>query len=161
MLSFFVLPSFKKIKSNSEDLLLRKRNIAVFKTQATEVEKYKKNQEDYRPSLEKIDKLFIDQNNPAGFIEFLEKTASDSEINSEISLSPYSLKEEEASITFQFFSAGDFLKILKFTKALEDGPYLIEISNLTIKNSESENSAKGSFAPRVDAAFLIKTFTEL
>lgn len=149
---FFVFPSFKKIKSNSDDLSLRKRNIAILKNQADEAESFKKNYEDYAPNFKKIDQLFVDFKDPIGFIEFLEKTAADSEIKLEIFLSPHSLKEEEPSIAFQFFSSGDFLKILEFTKALESGPYLIEIKNLTIKNLESKN---------VSAVFLIKTFVQL
>lgn len=150
---FFVFPFFKKIKTNSDDLFSKKQSIAIFKNQATEVENFKKKYEEYKPNLEKTDRLFVDLENPVDFIEFLEKTASDSGIESEISLSPYSLKQEdEFSITFQFFSSGNFLKILEFTKALESGPYLIQIKNLTIKNSEAEG---------VDATFLIKAFSKL
>ena len=85
------------------------------------------------------------------FIEFLEKTASDFEITSKISLLPSPAKENQDFISFQFFSTGDFLKILEFTEKLEAGPYLIEIKNLVIKSSTKES---------VNANFLIKAFTK-
>lgn len=161
LIVFFIFPSFKKIKKNSDDLFSKKQSISVLKNQVAQVENFKKIYNEYRPSLEKTDQLFIDLENPVNFIKFLEKTASDSGIESEISLSPYSLKEEESSITFQFFSTDDFLKILKFTKAIESGPYLVEIKNLIIKNSETESASKNNLSKRVDATFLIKAFSKL
>lgn len=159
---FLVFPFFKNIKNNSDNLFSKKQSIAIFKNQATEVENFKKKYDEYRPNLERIDQLFIDLENPVDFIEFLEKTASSSGIESEISLSPYSLKQEdEFSITFQFFSSGNFLKILEFTKALESGPYLIEIKNLIIKNSETESTSENNNSERVNATFLIKAFSKL
>jgi hypothetical protein len=126
------------------------------------VENFKKDYNEYEPNLKKIDQMFINLKNPVNFIEFLEKTALESGIESEISLSPYSLKKGESAIIFQFFSTGDFLKILKFTKSLESGPYLIEIKSLIIKNSEKRgDSDKNNNPGLVDATFLIKAFAEL
>jgi len=161
LIVFFIFPSFKKIKSNSDDLFSKKQSISILKNQADQVENFKKKYNEYKPNLEKTDQLFIDLENPVNFIKFLEKTASDSGIESEISLSPYSLKENESSITFQFFSSGNFLKILEFTKAMESGPYLVEIKNLIIKNSEVKNASKNNLSEIVDATFLIKAFSKL
>lgn len=159
---FLIFPSFNKIITNSNNLSSKKTSISVFRSQAAEVESFKKNYNEYEPNLKKIDQLFINIKNPVDFIEFLEKIALESGIESEISLSPYTLNEGESVIVFQFFSTGDFLKILQFTKALESGPYLIEIKNLTIKNSSKQNaSGKNSVPGIVDATFLIKVFAEL
>ena len=148
---FSVWPLLTEIKMNSEELLLGKNNIATLGVQANEIENFEKNYENYKPNLEKMEQLFIDSKDPVDFIKFLEKTASDSEITSEISLLPSSQKENQTFITFQFFSNGDFSKMLEFSEKLEAGPYLIEIKNLTIKNSTEQ---------KVDANFLLKVFTK-
>ncbi|MBI2054267.1 MAG: hypothetical protein HYT36_02955 [Candidatus Staskawiczbacteria bacterium] len=165
LLLFLVFPTINKIKAYSDDFLSKKRSTDTLKIQAIEVDKFKKNYDIYKPNLEKIDQLFIDKKSPVYFIEFLEKTAFESGIHPEISLSPYSLEETEEEegktiITFQFFSSGDYLSILKFTKLLETGPYLVQIKNLTIKNSESESLSAGNFSGKVDAAFLITVFAQ-
>lgn len=163
LLLFLIFPAIGDIKKYSDDLSSKKKSTDILKIQAIEVDKFQKNYDDYKPNLEKIDRLYVDPKAPVYFIEFLEKTASESEIKPEISLSPYSLeslKEDQTSITFQFFSSGDYSKILKFAKLLENGPYLIEIKNLTIKNAESENPSRRSFKGLVDASFLITAYVK-
>lgn len=148
---FSVWPLLIEIKIHSKELLSEKNDIATLGTQTNEIENFEKNYEVYKPNLEKMEQLFIDSKDPVDFIKFLEKIASDSEITSEISLLPSPQEKNQTFITFQFFSNGDFSKILEFSEKLETGPYLIEIKNLTIKNSFSE---------KVDANFLIKAFTK-
>ncbi len=162
LLLFFVFPSLNKIKSNSDNLLLIKKNVAILKAQAVEVENFKNSYDNYKSNIEKIENLFIDFKNPVNFIEFLEKAASDSQIKSEVSLFYYSLNEEDNTVTFQTFSSGEFLKILNFVKTLENGPYLIEIENLTIKNLENESVSKTGkvLSEKIEASFIIKAFNK-
>lgn len=148
---FFVWPLLREIKMSSEELLLKKNSIAILRVKASEIENFEKNYFLYEPNLEKIEQLFIDSKDPVDFIEFLERTASNSGITSKISLLPLPAGENQNFISFQFFSTGDFSKILEFSEKLEAGPYLIEIKNLVIKNSTNQN---------VDATFLIKAFTK-
>ena len=151
LVMFFVYPLLREIKINSEELLLEKKRTATLEFQAKETETFQKNYSLYAPNLEKIEQLFIDSKDPVDFIKFLEKTASNSGITSKISLLPSPEKDNQNFISFQFFSNGDFSKILEFSEKLETGPYLIEIKNLVIKNSTNQN---------VDANFLIKVFTK-
>jgi hypothetical protein len=160
LIIFFVLPSLKEIKENSKDLLLGKNNLAFLEAQVNEIENFKKNYNDYQPNLEKIDQLFVDSKNPVDFIKFLEKTASDFEIESEISLLSLPQGKEQDTVIFQIFSKGDFSKILKFSEKLENGPYLIKIQNLTIKKSEKEKVSKEYSPGEVEAIFLIKAFVK-
>ena len=125
LVMFSVWPLLIEIKTNSNELLLKKNNIVALKAQADEIENFEKNYDSYRPNLEKMEQLFIDSKNPVDFIKFLEKTASDSEITSKISLLPSPQEENQTFITLQFFSTGDFSKILEFSEKLEAGPYLI------------------------------------
>ena len=87
LILFFIFPYFQEIKNDSEALLSGKNNLAFLGDQVSEVEKFKNNYESYKPNLEKIDQLYVDPKNPADFFEFLEKTASDCQVKSDISLS--------------------------------------------------------------------------
>lgn len=158
LIVFFIRPLLIKIKTNSEELLSEKNNAAALEIQAKEIENFGKNYPLYKPNLEKIEQLFIDPKNPVDFIKFLEKTASDSQITSKISLLPPPKKGDQNFVAFQFFSSGDFSKMLEFSEKLETGPYLIEIKNLTIKSSTEKNTSKNYSPGKVDAIFLIKTF---
>lgn len=154
---FFVLPSFKKIKKSSEDLFSEKNNIILLENQLNGVENFKKNYNNYKTDLEKIDLLFVDLKNPVNFIESLEKIAFDSNINLEISPSS-SKKEPENSVVFRLFAEGDFPDIIRFSEKLESGPYLTKIQDLTIKKAErklEDKSSKKYSSGKVEANFSI------
>jgi len=155
----FVFPYVQEIKKNSEDLSSRRNNLSFLEDQVSEVEKFKNNYQIYKPNLEKISQLYVDSKNPAGLFEFLEKTASASQIKSEISLlANFPASKNTASIDFQIFSQGEFSKTLKFLEKLETGPYLIEIKNLSITNSRQDGVSKKLPAKSIDAIFLIKVY---
>jgi len=178
---FLIYPLFNEIIKNSQDLISEKNNIITLETQVKEIENFKENYETYKKDLEKIDNLFIDPDNPVNFIEFLESAASNSGVSLKISSVPTYTESQKVTqnfITLQFASTGDFSKILGFIKKIEEGPYLIEITNLTIGNpKETEGGAQ--IAPpakttkpakvtpevylnrKVDASFSIKVFTKL
>lgn len=163
----FVMPILQDIEKNSKDLTSAKDNIVALSAQTNETENFKNNYETYKPNLEKIDQLFVDPNNPVDFIEFLENTASSSQITSQISLPPSSVDSQPASqnfIIFQFASKGSFSDVLNFAEKIETGPYLIEIENLTIQDSEESTSGHSNISRdssrKVDGAFTIKVFTK-
>lgn len=160
---FFIWIPLKEIEKNSEDLISARNSTVVLSAQRNAEEDFENNYASYKPEFEKIDQLFIDPNNPVDFIEFLENTASDSQITSQISLpsstSDYS-KAAQNFINFQFSSKGGFPELLNFIKKIEAGPYLIEIENLTIQSSQDNDSSKKSSYKEFDATFSIKVFTK-
>jgi len=145
---FFLM---RGIAKDSEDLVSAKNKIADINAQLGETENFKKNYDSYKPNFEKIDRLFVDPENLVDFIEFMENTAADSQITSQISLPQFSSEKNQSSLAFQFFSKGEFLDILNFSKEIESGPYLIEIQNLNIQNSNEKTLA---------ATFAIKAFVK-
>lgn len=174
LIVFFVWPLFKEIEKNSDDLISAKNNIVVLGIQNSETGNFKKNYVTYKPNLDKIDQLFMDPVNPVDFIKFLEDTAGDSQITSQISLQPAPKSSQQTSqnfILFQFSTTGNFSSVLDFAKKIEAGPYLIEIENLTIQNSRTYASSSpqggssiivsGDYSSRkVDAVFAIKAFVQ-
>jgi len=164
---FLIWPLFKEIKKNSDDLILARSSIANLQTQINETNNFKKDYETYKADFIKIDQLFIDPNSPVDFIEFLENTASDYKITSQISLPPSSPLNSKQFILLQFASKGGFSDVLSFIKKIESGPYLIEIENLSIQDapqniSGSQNNilniTDNSSSRNVEATFIIKVF---
>lgn len=160
---FFILFLFAKIENDSKILSASKNNADTIKIESDQIEDFKNNYKYYKPNLDRIDQLYVNPNDPVDFIKFLEDTANSSQIKSNISLTSNlnndkTKKEDHNSVTFQFFSSEDFLKILDFTDKLENGPYLVQIKNLVINNSQQDITSKDYPPGKVDATFLIKVF---
>jgi len=172
LIIFFIWPTLKEIKINSENLVSAKNDIVILSAQTAETKNFEKNYENYKPNLEKIDQLFIDSSNPVDFIEFLENTAGNSQITSQISLPPSSQNFQQSqggaskdSIIFQFNSKGNFSDIMDFSKKIEAGPYFTEIESLTIQNLEASGTGvksvpKDYASRKVNATLTIKAFTK-
>jgi hypothetical protein len=176
LIVFFIWPLTSEIEKNSNDLISAKNNEIALSAQINEAENFKKNYQAYKPNLDEIDRLFVDPDNPVDFIQFLEDTASAYKITSKISLPPSSQNYQGTSqnfIIFQFSSSGNFSAVSNFLKKIESSPYLIEIENLTIQNSQEAALASSALGKKsgaanitkdyslreVSAAFTIKVFT--
>lgn len=159
LIVFFIWPIFKEIKRNSGDFISAKNSMVALKLQADEIKFFKDNYQAYKPNLDKIDQMFVDENNPVDFFKFLEDTAYNSQITSQISL-PSASSGDQQSIIFQFSSKGSFSNVLDFTKKIEAGPYFCEIENLSIKNSSDKNILADYSSREVNAGFTIKVFTK-
>lgn len=156
LIIFFIWPAMDGIKKESENLILVKKEIAVFLAQSSQLEKFGKNYNNYLPDLEKISKIFVDQQNPLDFIEFLEERASGARIDLEISPLFFSKEENYNIAALQLVAKGGFQSIASFLEKIENGPYLIEIQNLNIRNFEDKKtSTKG-----IQANFSIKALAK-
>ncbi len=156
---FLIWPLLSSISDSSQDLFSEKNDTAVLKIQSDEIENFKKVYEVYKPDLEKIGQLFIDPKNPVDFIKFLETSASDSNIKLQVSLAGGS--KDQSVVGFQLFASENFTKILDFSRKLENGPYLVEIQSIAIKNAGANvATAENSPSGKVDATFLINVFAK-
>ncbi len=163
LIVFLIYPTLKDIKNGSKEILSNKNRAVLINEEIKELDNFKKNYDDYKPNLEKIDQLFIDSQNPIDFIKFLEGISFDSSIVSGINLVSLAGNETIDSlpvVLFQISAKGDILNILKFIEKLERGPYLIRIKNLTIKKSAQDNIKDGNIYNEVDANFSIEVVTK-
>jgi len=160
---FLALPVFNDIKKGSAQLLSAKQDIRSLQNEAAALENFQKRYREYQPNLEKIDGMFIDLKTPVDFIQFLEKTSSDLEISSQISMPPrgqlQNTGEKWPFAIFQINFKGNFAKILELSKKLESSPYLIEIQDLSLKEAKS-GTAKAGLSSEFNAIFLIKVFAK-
>jgi len=152
-------PLLKEIKKNSKELVSAKNSVATLVAQNNETKNFKKNYETYKDSFDKIDKMFVDPDNPVNFIEFIEGVAQSSQITSQITLPPRS-SGAQTFLMLQFISKGTLAGMLNFAEEIEGGPYFVEIQNLTIQGTEDKGTPKEGFARSVGATFAIKVFTK-
>jgi len=147
LILFFIWPTANGIKEESENFALAKKEIAVFSAQSEELQKFKKNYSDYQANLEKIGKAFIDQQNPLDFIEFLEKTASASEVDLEMSPLFFSKEGDSDVASLRLVAKGGFLGIIDFLESIENGSFMIEIQGLDMSHFEDKKiGTKGTQA---------------
>ena len=161
---FFIYPIFNGIRKNSQELLAAKGELTLLNNQIKELEDFGKNYNNYKPNLEKIDKLFVDSKNPIDFIQFLEKTASDFGVGIKISLQ-ITPKQKIGSgswsdIVFQISSVGAFQNLLKFFEKIETNPNLTEIQNLVINRPKETGAENKKSAGDINASFSMKVFTQ-
>jgi hypothetical protein len=162
----FVIPKFlKEIRKNSEDLISSKSELASLREDTKNFSQLEKVYQNYQSNLTKISGFFIDPEVPIEFITFLEKNAVFFQQKIEISLAPKIKTDTEPwpSLSFQISTHGSFPNSLKFLEKLENGPYLIEISDLNIKKlTEGEIQStkfQGLSSGDVESTFSIKVYT--
>lgn len=163
-ISTVIFQTTKAIKKNSDDLIFQKKELILLANKIKDLEEFEKKYKDNKEELEKTDKLFIEPENPVEFINFLNflrKTATDSEVA--INISPPSQKKAEVSqpwpfITFQISGSGKFTNLMKFLEKMENSPYLIEISGLSMTViSRTEKK----FSPdEISANLFLSAFTQ-
>lgn len=155
---FVVSPLIGEIKKGSQGLISEKNKLSVLGEQINSLERFKILYKNLEEILEKIDNLFINKEVPLEFIGFLERTASKSSVDVEIS--PFSGGQADKNpwpyLIFQITTDGSFPQILSFLEKMENSPYLIEIQNLTINQTGGEKKPTGN----VSAAFSFKVFAK-
>lgn len=154
VLVFFIAFSFWKIKKESSIFLAEKSQIAVLTSQSVDIESFKNNYDSYKDNFQKIEAMFVDQQNPLSFIKFLEDSAVLSKV--EISISPPSYVQEGAQkfINVQVSCSGQLPGELKFLETIENGPYLVSVQSVSLSGLQP---VKGQQAPR--ATFLVKALS--
>ena len=157
---FFVAPLWIGIKNNSDKIISIKSDAVALDVQSGQIEDFKKMYQSYRPNLEKMEKLFVDPQNPVDFIKFLEDAANISGVQEKISLLSAAQKDGLQTIVFQVSSSEDFLRTLSFLEELEYGHYLVGIENVAIRNSPKGSDASLVSSGKVDASFSIKVFAK-
>jgi Tfp pilus assembly protein PilO len=153
---FLLFPLFSEIKRLSQELVILKAKIENLKN-------FKKVYLAISPELEKIDNLFADFELPINFIEFMEKTAKESNLIVKISLLPKPKEEEKKEdwliLTFQIRTTAPFPRFLSFFEKIENSPYLIKIQDLTITRVPKDPELEGEKEKfEINAIITLKVF---
>ena len=142
LICFVIYFLLSDVKKDSQEFLAQKKDLVLLRSKIRSLEEFERIYQANQQNFEKIDRLFIDPEGPDDFMEFsdfLRKTAEDSQILISEEIPPAGPKKQIAtdpwiSATFPPFSfQGSLSNVAKFLEKLESAPYLIEISNFTIK----------------------------
>jgi len=143
---FFLFFLFGQIRDYSQLLSSGQKQIDLLEQERKELEKIKTFYKEERPNIEKIENVFVDSETPLGFIDFLEKTASDSGLAIEI---PSIKKEAEkgffSSLTLEISLKGPFPNLMRFLEKMENSSYLIEILRTDIRRIEEKRLGEKGF----------------
>lgn len=154
---FMISPLLEKIKDNSSRLFSEKEKTAQLLQEKENLEKLEQSYNFRRSDLEKIETLLVKEDIPVEFIDFLEKTAADS--NVQINISSLTKKTEKddpwQNLFLKITANGLFADFLKFLEKLENSLYLIEVSDLNIKKTSEAEISTG-----VIADFSMKVFAK-
>lgn len=158
--AFLLWPLYTDIQNGSGQLTAIKSQRASLDVENNEIANFKKNYNQYQPNLAKLNEAFVDPKNPVNFIAFLESSADSSNIKSTISLIQNPNQDSQNVLTFQLSTSGNFLDTLQFAQQLENGPYLIEIEDVSIQDSSPSATVKKPPLGNVDSVFLLKTIAQ-
>ena len=155
---FLVYPLFLDIKNISRETLSNKEESAFLQDQSREFDSFKNKISIYEPDLFKMEKIFIDPKDPVKFIEFLESTSLNSNIELSINLvkdtTKDSLNNPQVSY-FQVDARGSFQNIMIFFQKIEKGPYLLKINKASISNLGKTEQVRES-NNLLEAVFIIQ-----
>lgn len=141
VISFFILDIGKNINENSQTFLSQKKELVLVENKIKDLEDFENDYKANQGDLEKINNLFINPQDPSNFIDFLNfirKTATDSEVAIDISPPSQYSGEPWHYLIFQISGKGKFINFMKLLEKIENSPYLIEVPNLSVAGIKSE-----------------------
>lgn len=156
MIAFLVYPFFVDIQRSSAEILSDKKEILLTEIQRQSLRDFERSYPEYKFSLEKIDRFFIDSENPVAFMQFIEGTAIDSQVSAEVRLIPAaSSNPSQPIVTMEIIVRGEFSSVITFVERFENGPYLVNIKNVAMKRFLGESGQEEAPSSFTEAVFLI------
>ena len=147
LIIFGFLPFFKKVKTISQEFNLEKNTLDLVQTQLEELKDFQRKASSYHPFLEELQKLFVVEDAPISFIEFLEKEAKTSQLS--LKINPLNIKPSEADpwipVSFSVSLGGSFPSCLRFLDRLENSPWLVDIFQLNVERVSKKSSWQRKF----------------
>lgn len=139
-----LLPLFSAIQKNSNEIIDQKKQTALSKNKIQNFNSLAAEYRGLQQNIDKINSLYIDQKEPLGFINFLETTAKDLELSTDIFINNNTPKTGLPSLDFQINASGSFSNLMKFLEKLESASYLVDINSLSIQKApEGQIDSRG------------------
>ncbi len=161
VLVYFLRNFFLEIKKISSEISLKKSETFSLDKKAKISEDFSDLFQKEKNNFKKVESLFISSEIPVEFINFLEQTAKNYNLNFQLSiLKPIEEKDVWPSLNFQINLAGFYLDFFKFLKKLSDSPYLVEIQSLEIFKMEKTTIEKEIIPGNIKANLLIKVYSK-
>jgi hypothetical protein len=148
---FAVLPLFKAIIKNSRDVVSARQEIASLSAEMDNFALLESKYAEYNPVLEKIDNLFINEEIPVDFINFMENLASSSGVLVVVSPGPGAsgFKSDLKSVDFSAAVQGSFVDFSRYLEKLENSQYLIEVYGLSVISEKTTGGVSANINLKV------------
>jgi len=144
LLWFFIVPQIKAVKKAARAYAIQKNVISILEAQKQSFENYKKNYPSYEKTIERIQGGFVNPQEPLVFIEFLEREATTT--NLQINISPFETKINKEdlwkSTGFRIKLAGSFSSFLTFLSHLEQSQFLVDVSSVNVEKIQERINEK-------------------
>ncbi len=134
---FIVFPLGKSIKAQADELFFIRKEFKTVREKSQTLTNWETKYSELKPDFERIKSLHVDKEVPVDFLDFLEKTAHNSDLLIEISLTPK--KDDEKSLNLKLVLFGSPQDCLMFIEKIELAPYLIEIGNFDLTKLSEEH----------------------
>ena len=165
LIALFVLPFCNDLKRTSQELIFQKKAQQLFKMRLEDFGYFQKSQTESEETFVSIKDIFTPKEAPIEFIEFLEEQAN--KFNLSMKISPLNIEISAndfwTPIGFRIFSKASFPNTLKFLERLEQGKWLVEISQINIERIDEEKlklrEYNGSNIGDVSLSLIVKTFS--
>ena len=147
---FCISPSLKAIVSSSEELALRRQELASIEYMSQSFEDFEKNFQFYEQGLSEMDDLLqreslIDPEIPVSFINFFKEEALNLDLV--LKISPIIFNENDNGqwdfMSFRIEGKGKFVDIMSFLEKMENSRWLIKETSFDISNIEESAGQKG------------------
>jgi len=131
---FLNVSLIKDIEKDYEKLNSQKQQLYLFQKQIQEFESFKNKTGFYKSNLEEKEKLFVDEETPIDFIEFLEKESQELGILIKISSIVIVPKESDLwkNLGFRIDLTGSFPRCLAFLEKIQLSKWLSDVEKLEI-----------------------------
>lgn len=166
---FFISPSLRAIVSNSEELALRRQELASIEYLSQSFEGFEKNFQFYKEGLSQVDDLLqkeslIDPEIPVNFINFFKDEALNLDLV--LKISPITFHESDNGqwgfMSFRVEGKGKFDDIMSFLEKMENSRWLIKETSFDISNIEDNTNQKkqSSGGDYVEINLLIEAYAQ-
>lgn len=135
---FIIIPSVREIKNMRDDIERERIDLEDKYIKGQSLKKLSDNLNIIEPQLDKLDRVFINQNRELEFITTLESAASANGVAQKINLEVASGADRGIfkKIPLQLFTQGPFLKQMKYLSDLESLNYYINVYSLELSAAQ-------------------------
>ena len=142
LFSLVLLPLFRRVKANADDLNTQKISLAVLAAQSESLGDFQKNVDDLENYSQLVRSVFIDASAPVEFIEFLEDQAENYHL--QLIASPFDSPPIKgdlwSSIGTRVNVEGQLADCLRFVEMLENSRWVITIINFNLQKVVANDS---------------------
>jgi|GEM_PF-2338762 len=133
-----VFPLGNRIMESSDELVLRKREVADLQRASDHATSFTKFRGERAEELERVNNVFVNAQTPIPFIEFLEDSAVASNVSFEIAPGKISQVKGDPWLSLQvrIIGEGRYPGVLEFIRRLENSQVFLELQNITLTRLE-------------------------